>query len=464
MDRRETILTKPVRTLLVRFGLPSVLAMIINTLYSVVDRIFVGQGVGEGALAAITVCFPMLMIMMALGMLVALGGSTLISLYLGQNKKAGAEKVVGNGFTIIVAIMGLFMIVTMLNLEALLYLFGANEATIGDARIYMFIILLGSIPHEIGFGINTYIRGEGNIRYSVTTSIVGALANIVFDYLLVFVIPLGVKGVAIGTVSAWSIRMMMVLAFYYRKKGLLRFHAWDIRPDFQLIGRMLSIGMAPCSMQLLGSMAVIYLNRNLLRYGGNTAVALYGVSMSLFQVVAMFVRGMGAGAQPIIGFNFGAGQYQRVRRTLADLGSATVAVSLAGAALLIGFPVFFLSLFTGNVSGLVELGPTCLRIYVCMLPFAGLNMLILQYYQSVGRAAKALLLSVCRLGIFMPACLLIITNLISPTLLGVWIALPTADLLAGALSLALIIPEWRGILRRDDRPLHFSKAEERSSR
>ena len=453
MDTRETILTKPVRILLIRFGLPSVLAMIINTLYSVVDRIFVGKGVGEDALAAITVCFPMLMIMMALGMLIALGGSTLISLYLGQDNRARAEKVVGNGFTIIVVTMGLFMVGIMFNLERLLYLFGANEATIGDARSYMLIILLGSIPHEIGFGINTYIRGEGNIRYSVTTSIVGALANILFDYLLVFVIPLGVKGVAIGTVSAWSIRMMMVLAFYYRKKGLLRFRARDIKPDFQLIGRMLSIGLAPCSMQLLGSAALIYLNRSLLHYGGNTAVALYGVGMSLFQVVAMFVRGMGAGAQPIIGFNFGAGQYERVRRCLADLGSATVLVSAAGAALLVSFPVFFLSLFTGNASGLVELGPTCLRIYVCMLPFAGVNMLILQYFQSVGRAGKALLLSVCRLGIFMPACLLFITNLISPTLFGVWIALPAADFLAGALSLALIIPEWRGALRRANEPL-----------
>lgn len=313
-QRARRLGTQPIINLLMKFSIPAIVGMLVNALYNIVDRIFIGRVVGGVAIGGIYLGMPLMLIILAFGMLVGIGGNTLVSIRLGEKKQDEANQIASNSLTLLFIIGIMLSILGLIFLEPLLRLFGASASNMGYAMDYLRIILLGATFNIVGFGMNNFIRGEGNPKIAMFTMLIGALLNIILDYIFILIFQMGIQGAAWATIISQFVSASWVLYYFYSKKSVLSIQRRYLKIKASIVKKIFTNGLPPFSMQLAASMVTALYNTNLQTYGGDFATSSMGVINSLSMVILMPAFGINQGAQPILGYNYGAAQYDRVKK------------------------------------------------------------------------------------------------------------------------------------------------------
>ncbi len=461
-DRSLELGEKPIAGLLLKYSIPAIAGMIIQALYNIADRYFIGIGLGDKSaegIAAITVGFPYMLIAMAFGMLVGIGGNAAFSIYLGQKRREMAEKTLGNSLVLLVIISAVLGLVGIVFLDPLLVLFGATPELMPYARDYLSVVAAGSLFNAISFGMNNFIRSDGAPQVAMMTMLMGAVINIILDPIFIMVFGWGVKGAAIATVLSMAVSSIWVLAYFFGKKAHVRFSWPNLRLNKEIILRIVTIGVAPFLMQIAASLVNAILNNQLKAYGeliapgyGSLAISAMGIIFSVSMIFLFPLFGLNMGSQPLIGYNYGAQKYQRVRRVMTLTTIAATSVTLVGFILIQIFPQVTFQLFN-SPPALVDMGTTAARIFFLMFPFLGFQIMATNYFQSVGKPKHAMLLSLSRQVLFLIPLLYILPLIFQSYgingLMGVWVAVPVADLLASAVTFIFYRREMAHLGQRD---------------
>ncbi len=418
--------------LIVRYSTPSIVATVASATYNVADRIFVGQALGEDALAAITVCFPPTLFLLALAMTIGQGSATLISIKLGERDKVGAEKVLGQAVFLFVVFYLIAATLTLIFMSPLLDFFGATERIKPLATSYYSIIISGLIFEKIAYGVNNLVRAEGRPVYAMTTIIVGVFSNVFLDWLFLFKFGWGIEGAAIATIMAQAIASLVVLYFYFSGESYLRIRLENLKMRFALALSMIYAGSPSLIIQGLSSGAMMLLVRQARLYGSESAIAVIGISTTVTAFIFFPVVGLSMGVQPIIGYNYGAKNFARVRSAYLNalwIGTSICTLGFAVAQL---FPDLIFSLFIGSDSQLIPLGERALRLLTLCFPFVATNIITSGYFQSVKRPIFSIMITVLRQVIFLAPMLYILPIFIGID--GIWYSFSVSDILAFLLS------------------------------
>lgn len=447
MQKQNEMTQEPIFKLLLKFSIPAITGLLVNALYNIVDAIFVGRGVGEMALAGVTVIMPLMTIMMAFTFLFSMGATALISMRLGEKRQGDAEAIVGNAFVLFVIMSFIFIIIGLLFLEPILLFFGAGPNVLPYAMDYAQIIIWGSLFFVLSMGMNNFIRAEGNPNVAMQTMLIGAVTNIILDYVFIFIFHWGIKGAAIATVIAYMVSNIWIAIYFLSGKSLVKFRRENIRIHGDITMNIIRLGIPMFAMQVTSSVQQLILNRSLVAYGGDMALSAIGIIMSVTMFIIMPVIGISHGAQPIIGFNKGAKEYKRVRQTLVmAIGMATFVATLGyiGANL---WPGHLVSLFNKNPD-LIDMTIYGLVIYIKAIPLVGLQIIGTSYFQAVGQAVPSTILGLSRQIIVYIPVLLILP--IYMGLDGIWWAAPASDLGAFILTGTWLLFELRKLKREED--------------
>lgn len=441
MTKTKELGTKPISSLLLQYSVPAVIAMLVNAIYNVVDRVFIAKFTGELALAGLTISFPIMMLIFAFAGLVGAGGVSLISIRLGEKDKSGADHVFTNVLVISLIVGVIVALGVFFNLELLIKLCGADESVLPYASSYMKIILLGINFQLISFSLNNIVRAEGEPKLAMIAMISSAIANIILDYLFIGLFGWGVKGAALATIIGQFVGFAILVSYYLRGKGVLKFHMKDMMPDFKLVGKIFSIGAATFFGTLGTSVSAGLLNTALQNYGGNAAITSMGAINSLYTIFIMPIMGMQQGLQPIIGYNYGANLLSRVKKALGMAMVVAVGFSTVVFAIMEIFSSTVIQLFISQESPTMSVAVNGLRLFIIMLPVVSINILGAAYFQSVANAKVSLFLGISRQVIFLIPAILILPNLLE--LNGVWISTPVADGLSVVTTILFLIPVFR---------------------
>ncbi|SHN83879.1 MATE family efflux transporter [Desulfitobacterium chlororespirans] len=427
--------------LLWEFSLPAIIGMLVNALYNIISRIFVGQGVGYLAIAAVTVAMPVMILLMAVAMLVGVGATALISIRMGERKMDEVEKIAGNATALIILLPLLLSFVYFLNAEPLLVLFGASPEVLPYAKAYSNIIMLGAVPGAFAFGINNFIRAEGNPRVAMLTQIIGAIINIVCNYIYIFIFDWGIQGSAWAAVTGQTVSALWVLSHFLLGHSRIKLRAKYLRLDPSIVLKTLTIGFAPFAMQIANSIQQTLLNKTLWEYGGDIAISAVGIVMSISMLLLMPIVGVSQGAQPIIGYNYGAKNYERVKETLKKAVLVSTAMAVGGFILLHLFAVPVVGLFSKNDLALTELTVHAALIFLTLMPIVGFQIVGSTYFQAVGKPIQSTILSLSRqVLLFIPLLLLLPRHF---GIEGVWVTAPIADGLAVLVTGTFLFYELR---------------------
>jgi len=436
MNGTKELGTESIGKLLFKFSVPAITGMIVSALYNIVDRMYIGhiKGVGSYALSGLAITFPISIIIMAFGMLVGIGASTVISIRLGEKNVEAAESILGNAVIIITVISLLLGIFGVLFLNKLLIIFGASQNSIPYAKAYIQIILMGAVFQNIGFGINNIIRAEGNPKMAMFTMVFGAIINIILDPIFIFVFNMGIQGAAIATIISQFVNTVLVLKYFTSiySGSVLKIKKINLFLHSNIIKEIFAIGIAPFSMQIASSLVIILYNKGLYLYGGDIAIAAMGILNSLSMLIFMPIFGISQGIQPIIGYNYGAKLYPRVLKVLKFSIVAGTCVATIG---FIGVQVFakqLIGVFVGNNVDLINLGARGLRIDLIFLPILGFQILGASYFQAINEAKISMILSILRQVIVLIPLILVLPIFFK--LDGLWLSQPVADLIATALT------------------------------
>lgn len=450
-ERRKLLGEEPIGKLLVKFSLPAITGMIVNALYNIVDRIFIGKGVGELAIGGLFISSPISLIIMAFGMLIGIGGNTLVSIKLGQDRKEEAEKVTGNSFVLLILISLCISVFGLIFLKPLLNVFGASPSNYQYAYDYMKIILIGAPLQAIGFGMNNFIRGEGSPTIAMKTMLIGAISNTILDPIFIFWFNMGVEGAALATIISQGLSAIWVMRYFFGGKSMLNIKKEYLKLKLEIAKDIVLIGLGPFSMQIAGSMVTVLLNNSLKNYGGDLANSSMAVINSVAMMVMMPVFGINQGSQPIIGFNYGAQKYDRVKETLKYATIAATAITTMGFLLTQLFPAQLYQLFIskeGNITEILKIGIPGMRIYLAMFPIVGFQVVSSNYFQATGRPKHAMLLSLSRQVLVLIPALIILPKIYGLT--GVWLAGPISDLIASIITAYFVIKSVKNLVDEKD--------------
>jgi putative MATE family efflux protein len=437
MNRTAEFGTAPVHKLLWKYALPAIIAMTASSLYNIVDSIYIGHGCGALALGALTVAKPFMDICAAFGSLVGVGASSLLAIYLGERDYQRANMVLGNVIVLNVILSAVVMAVGLIWLDPILTAFGASEDTLAYAHEYMEIILYGNILTHIYFGLNSMLRSAGHPRFSMTATIVAVTINIILDPIFIFWLEMGVRGAALATVISQAVAVVWQITRFFDKEELVHFHKdiWVL--DKHITKRALSIGMAPFLYNIAHCVVVIIINNQLKHYGGDFAIASYGVINRLTFVFAMIIMGLNQGMQPIAGYNYGARKYDRVMRSFYLTSIYATAVMAVVFVLGEFFPDWVTRVFTHDevlISGTIR----PMRIICSTMLIIGFQMVAGNLFTSIGMAGKSIFLSLTRQVLYLIPLLLVMPGLMTEPLDGVWWAIPISDTIA-ALTAAVML-------------------------
>ena len=441
MDRSKQMGEKRIPRLLLSFSVPAIIGMVVNATYNVVDRIFIGRGVGSLGIAGATIGFPIMLVLMAFGMLIGIGANSLVAIRLGEKKKEEAELVMGNAMVLLIIFSIVLSAAGLVFLKPLLLLFGASEATLPYAQQYVGIILMGTVFQSIGFGMNNFIRGEGNPKIAMFTMLIGAVLNIILDPIFIFVFKMGIRGAAIATVISMAVSAAWVLRYFFGGKSLLKIRAKNLMPDPRIVRMILVIGSPPFAMQIAASAMNGILNNQLQRYGGDTAISAVGIVYSIAFLIIMPIIGLNQGSQPIIGYNYGARKFDRVKKTLQLAIAAATGWVVIGFFLTHFFPHALIRLFNNKDAALLALGPHAMRTFMMMLPIVGFQIVSANYFQAVGKPLQAMILTLSRQVLFLIPLIIFLPRFFG--LNGIWAAAPVADVLSSLWTAAWLLFEMR---------------------
>ncbi len=439
--------TEKVSKLLRQYAIPAIIAMTASSLYNMVDSIFIGHGVGKFAIAGLALTFPLMNLGAAFGALVGVGASATISMLLGQKNYEMAQKVLGNVISLNTIIGIAYTVIFLIFLDPILYFFGASENTIGYARDYMEIILLGNIVTHMYLGLNAVMRSAGMPKKAMYATIFTVVINAVLDPLFIYVFDWGIRGAAIATIIAQTLALVWIVKLFSNKNLVIHFKKGIYKLKSRIVKDVISIGMAPFFMNTAACLIVILINQGLQRHGGDLAIGAYGIVNRISFVFVMIVMGLNQGMQPIVGFNYGARQYKRVLSALKLTILCATAVVTAGFLAAEIFPRQLVKIFTTDEE-LIQHAITGMRIVFACFPIIGFQIVTGNFFQSVGMAGKAAFLSLTRQLIFLLPCLLILPHFFQTN--GIWMSMPAADALSSIVSATLIFSQIK----------KFKKAEE----
>jgi len=437
MDSAQLMGQQGIFKLLVRFSVPAVAGMMVQALYNVVDRIYIGRAVGSVGIAATTISMPIMMLGFGFALMIGIGANALVSIRLGEQRKDLAEKVMGNAF-ILLLFTGVFLaVVGQIILIPALQVFGATDSIMPYAKAYMRIILVGWIFQTVGFGLNNFIRGEGNPKIAMLTMFIGAIANMILDPIFIFGFGWGMEGAAIATIIAQIISMVWVVYYFLGGKSLLKIRSRYFRLERSIVLRILAVGSPPFVMHLTDSGMSAIVNNQLRIYGGDIAISMLGIMISFMMMIFMFVIGIAQGTQPIIGYNFGARQYDRVEKVLFQgIMVVTVGVLIAYAIVMF-FPIQLVSLFNKEDLALIQLGNRAIRIFFFMMPLLGFQALSSMFFQAIGKARQSMFLVLSRTVLFQVPGILLLPYFFG--LDGIWLSAPVSMFASTILTASLLI-------------------------
>lgn len=434
-ELRSTKISKLLR----KYYWPAFTGAIINTLYNIVDRIFIGQGVGAEALAGLTSVFPIMLIIMAFGMLVGMGASVRVSFNLGIKNMKRAEHVLGNATMLCIVFSIVISIIAYFTKIPLLHMFGVSDATMVHANDYLNIILIGSVFNMTGFAMNNVIRAEGNAKIAMYSMLLSAGVNLILDPIFIFVFDMGVQGAALATVISQIVLFIWVIMHFTKSKSIIKLYCKNFKPNKEIIWYIVTIGFAPFAMQLAASIVQGTSNAQLISHGGDIAIGSMGVIMSVAMVILMSVFSLNMATQPIISFNYAAKDYKRVKETLLLSVKVATGIVATGAILIELFPDAIAHLFNTDNEEFLKTTRRGLRLVMIMYPIVGYQIVVNNYFQAIGNAKKAAALSMLRQVFALIPILLILPNYLG--LDGVWLAFPIADTISGLTCGTMLIYE-----------------------
>lgn len=435
--------------LLMEFSIPAIIGMVVNTLYNIVDRMYIGniKDIGGLALTGVGITMPIMTIIMAFGMLIGIGTSARISLKLGEHKREEAEKHLGNAFTLIIIASVLITIIGLVFMHKILGLFGASADTEVYAREYMQIIFFGTIFNMLSFGLNHSIRSDGSPKVAMLSMLIGAGTNIILDPIFIFVFGMGVRGAAIATVISQIVSTIWILYYFTKGKSNLKIKREYLSLDKAIVLSIFSIGVSPFSMQIAQSIVQVLANNALKTYGGDLAIGAMTIINSVAMIFMMPIFGLNQGSQPIIGYNYGAEKYKRVKQAVKSATIvATIIVSI-GWIITQAAPHLLISIFNRDEQ-LLGIASTGMRIFLFMLPVVGAQVISSNYFQSIGKAKISMFLSLLRQVILLIPCLIILPKIFGLT--GVWLAGAVSDGLSSLITLIIFFMSVRKLKDKEE--------------
>ena len=449
MSRTAELGTAPVHKLLFQYAMPAIIAMTATSLYNIVDSIYIGHGCGALALGALTVAKPFMDICAAFGSLVGVGASSLLAIYLGEKNYDKANRVLGNVIVLNVLLSAIVMAVGLIWLDPILYAFGASESTIVYAHEYMEIILYGNILTHIYFGLNAMLRSAGHPRFSMTATIVAVVVNIILDPLFIFGMEMGVRGAALATIISQAVAVVWQFTKFMNKNELVRFHRGIWRLNKDITFRALAIGMSPFLYNIAHCFVVIIINNQLKTFGGDLAIASYGVINRLTFVFAMIIMGLNQGMQPITGYNYGAKKMDRVLKSFYI--TSLYATGVMGVVFFLGecCPEVMTRMFTHDPL-LVDLTIKPMRIICSSMLIIGFQMVTGNLFTSIGKAGNAIFLSLTRQVLYLIPLVLWMPALFSDPIDGVWWAIPTSDTLSAITAVIVLLLSRRALVPTEE--------------
>ena len=436
--------TEPVGKLLFKLAVPTVVAQLINMLYNIVDRIYIGHIPGDGSLAltGVGVCMPLIMLISASAALVSSGGAPRASIFMGKKDEDSANQILGNCFSLQIVVSAVLTVVLLLWNEELLLTFGASEKTVPYALEYMNIYAMGTIFVQLTLGMNTFITAQGFTKVSMMSVLIGAVCNIVLDPIFIFVLHMGVRGAALATILSQAISCMWVVSFLCGKQTQLHIRKENMRLRAKVILPCVALGLSTFVMQSSESIISVCFNSSLLRYGGDIAVGAMTIMTSIMQFAMLPLQGLGQGAQPISSYNYGAGNAERVKKTFKLLltASLTFSVALWGAVMLV--PEVFVSIFTPDAA-LIEFTAPMLRIYLGGLFLFGIQIACQMTFNSLGQAKSSIIVAVVRKFVLLLPLIYLMPHIVPNAVIGVYMAEPVADFIAVTFTSILFAFQFR---------------------
>lgn len=432
--------TEKVSRLLRQYAVPAIIAMTASSLYNMVDSIFIGHGVGKFAIAGLALTFPMMNLGAAFGALVGVGASATISMLLGQKNYDMAQKVLGNVVTLNTIIGLVYTIVFMIFLDPILYFFGASENTIGYARDYMVIILLGNIITHMYLGLNAVMRSAGMPKKAMYATIFTVIINAILDPLFIYVLDWGIKGAAIATIIAQTLALCWIVKIFSNRNLVIHFKKGIYKLKKRIVKDVISIGMAPFFMNTAACLIVILINQGLQRHGGDLAIGAYGIVNRVSFVFVMIVLGLNQGMQPIVGFNYGAKQFIRVKEALKLTILYATAIMTLGFLLAEIFPRQIVMIFTTDEE-LIQQAIKGMRIVFACFPIVGFQIVTGNFFQSVGMAGKSVFMSLTRQLLFLLPGLLIFPHFFQDN--GIWMSMPISDGLSSLVAFIMLYNQMK---------------------
>ncbi|CUQ21950.1 MATE family efflux transporter [Clostridium baratii] len=426
MNKQKRLGEEPILKLLLSFSIPAIVGMVVNTLYNIIDRMYIGriEGIGPLALTGVGITMPIMTIILAFGMLVGIGTAARVSLKLGEHNKDSAEEHLGNAFTLIIIISIAITILGLMFLDPILGVFGASENTEIYARQYMQIIFIGTIVNMLSFGLNHSIRSDGSPKVAMLSMLIGAITNIILDPVFIFGFGMGVRGAAIATVISQILTTIWILQYFTVGKSIIKLKMNNLRLRLPIIISIFSIGMSPFSMQLAASVVQVLANNSLKEYGGDLAIGAMTIISSVSMIFLMPIFGINQGSQPIIGYNYGAKQYDRVKETVKYGAIAATIIVVIGWIVTQSAPQILIAIFN-NDPELVGIATNGIKIYLFMMPFVGFQVVSSNYFQSIGKAKISMFLSLLRQVILLIPCILILPKIFE--LNGIWLSGAVCD-------------------------------------
>lgn len=439
--------TEPIGKLLKTYAIPAIIAMTASSLYNMIDSIFIGHGVGAYAISGIAVTFPLMNLAAAFGTLVGVGASTLISVLLGQRNYDAATKVLSNTVTLCLITGIAFSVVALIFLDPILLFFGASENTIGYARDYMRVILLGNVITHLYLGLNNLQRAIGEPKKAMGATLFTVVLNIALAPVFIFTFKMGTGGAALATVIAQLVAAVWVFFEFTKKTKAVHFGKKIIMLDRRIARDSLSIGFAPFLMNVAACLIVIFLNKQMMKYGGDLAIGAYGIVNRISFLFLMIVFGLNQGMQPIAGYNYGARQYTRVKEVFRKTVRYAIVVMSIGFILGLAFPKAVASVFTSDAE-LIRLSAMGLTITVLMFPLVAFQVVTSNFFQSMGMVSKAIWLSLSRQILFLLPCIFLLPHLFADNpIQGVWASFPVSDFFATILAAILL----KGLMNKFDK-------------
>lgn len=421
--------------LLMQFSVPAIIGMMVNTLYNIVDRMYIGNipEIGGLALTGVGITMPIMTIIMAFGMLVGMGTSARISLKLGQGKKDEAQHHLGNAFVLILIIAALITVVGLGFMDPILRMFGASADTEIYAAQYMQIIFIGTLFNMLSFGLNHSVRSDGSPKIAMFSMLIGAATNIILDPIFIFTFGMGVRGAAIATVISQIASAVWILYYFTKGKSNIKIRRQSMKLDKVIILSIFSIGMSPFVMQLANSMVQVLANNSLKMYGGDLAIGAMTIVSSVSMIFMQPLFGMNQGSQPIIGFNYGAKKYDRVKETVKYAVTVGTIIVTIGWVVIQTSPDLLIRIFNNDpeLAGMARSG---LKVFLFMLPVLGFQVISSNFYLAIGQAKTSMFLSLLRQVLLLIPCLIILPKVGGLGLMGVWLAGPVADGLASIIT------------------------------